>query len=250
MHSREKDILPLKKKSAKHILSQKLKQDYGLLGDKVIDLLSEDILTWYTELKMKADTLYPGQVVWLAVDINEKHHPHKRMEDTRLIPVILTIYSNEDIDLLLLPEKRWRDVVKQRIARLLTEAYSQGGVLTQSDVGALLSISRKTVQRYIAEYEKENSVDLPYRGKIHDIGPAVSHKAAIVELMIKGYATPVVADRMNHSILSCDRYFIDYKRVVKLGKSFNLTEISTLTGMSERLIKEYVILAEKLDYRL
>ncbi|MGD2248829.1 MAG: DUF1670 domain-containing protein [Candidatus Methanofastidiosia archaeon] len=38
-----------------------------------------------------------------------------------------------------------------RIARLLTEAYSQGGVLTQLNVAVLLSISRKTVQRYIAD---------------------------------------------------------------------------------------------------
>lgn len=250
MHSRRKDILPLKKKTIKQIISQKLKQDYGLLGDKVIDLLSSDILTWYEELKMNAETLYPGQIVWLAVDVTEKHHPHKRMEDTRLTPVILTIHSNEDIDLLLSSEKRWRDVVRHRIARLFTEAYSQGGVLTQTDVGALLSISRRTVQEYIAEYEKETGTDLPYRGKIHDIGPAVSHKAAIVELMLKGYATPVVANKMNHSILSCDRYIKDYRRVVKLGKSFALTEISTLTGMSESLVKEYITLAEKLGYRL
>jgi hypothetical protein len=246
----EKDLKPIKKKSAKQILSQWLRQDYGLIGDKVIDLLSSDILTWYTKLKMNAETLYPGQAVWLAVDVHEKHHPHKRIEDTRLVPVIVTIHSNEDIDLLLSPQKKWKDVVKQRIARLLTEAYSQGGVLTQIDVAVLLSISRKTVTRYIAEYERETGISLPYRGKIHDIGPAMTHKAEIVELMVKGYATPVVAEKMNHSILSCDNYYKDYKRVIKLGRSFSLAEISTLTDMSEGLIKEYITLAEKLDYRL
>jgi predicted transcriptional regulator len=250
MFYRENDLGPVKKKSVKKIIAQKLKHDYGLLGDKVIDLLSLDILAWYSELNMDAHTLYPGQTVWLAVDVTEKHHPHKKMEDTKLIPVKLTIHSNEDIDLYLLPQKKWRDVVKQRIIRLLTEAYSQGGVLTQTDVAALLSISRKTVQRYIAEYEKENSVNLPYRGRIHDIGPTMSHKAAIVELMVKGYATTEVAKKMNHSIKSCDNYYKDYKRVVKLGKSFALAEISTLTGMSESLIKEYIALADKLDYRL
>jgi len=246
----ERYLLPLKKKSPKQIISLKLKEDYGLLGEKVIDLLSSDILTWYKEFIMDAEALYPGQIVWLAVDVNEKHHPHKTMEETKLIPVKLTIHSNEDIDLLLNPKIKLRDVIKHRIARLLAEAYSQGGVLTQTDLSVLLNISKSRVVIYIAEYEKEHNRDLPYRGKIHDIGPAVTHKAAIVELILKGYATPVVAKRMNHSILSCDRYIKDYKRVVKLGKSFSLTEISALTGMSERLIKEYIILAEKLDQKL
>jgi hypothetical protein len=250
MNNNEQYLMPLKKKSPKQIISQKLRQDYGLLGEKVIDLLSSDILSWYTELIMNSETLYPGQIVWLAVDVNDKFHPHKTMAKTKLIPVKLTIHSNEDIDLLLNPKIKLRDVIKHKIARLLTEAYSQGGVLTQTDLSVLLNISKLRVVTYIAEYQKEYSTDLPYRGKVHDIGPAVSHKAAIVELMLKGYATPEVAKKMNHSILACDRYIKDYKRVVKLGKSFSLTEISALTGMSERLVKEYISLAEKLGQKV
>ena len=93
-------------------------------------MLSSDILSWYTELIMDAKTLYPGQIVWLAVDVNDKFHPRKTMAETTLIPVKLTIHSNEDIDLLLNPKIRLRDVIKHKIARLLIEAYSQGGVLT------------------------------------------------------------------------------------------------------------------------
>lgn len=65
-----------------------------------------------------------------------------RMKDVRLVLVILTIHSNEDIDLLLWSE-RDGDVRRHRIVRLLTEAYSQRGVPTQSNVAALSSISRK-----------------------------------------------------------------------------------------------------------
>ncbi len=46
----ENDLGPTLKKSAQQILSQKLKQDYGLLGDKVINLLADDILQWYHDL--------------------------------------------------------------------------------------------------------------------------------------------------------------------------------------------------------
>jgi len=250
MSYREKLFNPLEKKSEQQIIAQRLRQDYGLIGDKVIEILSGDLLTWLKELNIDAQTLSPGQTVWLAVDVSDKHYPHKRIEDTKLIPVKLTIHSRKDIDLLLTPKMRLKDVIKHKIARLLTEAYSQGGVLTQMDLSVLLNISRPRVITYIAEYQKETGTDLPYRGKVHDIGPAVSHKTAIVELMVKGYATPEVAKRMNHSIESCDRYIKDYKRVVKLGQSYSLLEISTLTGLSEGLIKEYITLAEKLGYEL
>lgn len=250
MSYRERILKPVGKKSKQQIFAQRLEKDYRILGDKVIEVLSYDLLMWSEEFTIDAETLSPGQTVWFAVDVNEKHHPHKRIEDTRLVPVKLTICSKEDIDLLLKPKMKLRDVIKHKIARLLTEAYAQGGVLTQADLSVLLNISRSRVVTYIAEYQKEYNTDLPYRGKVHDIGPAVSHKAAIVELMVKGYATPVVADKKNHSIAACDRYYIDYKRVVKLGKSYSLTEISVLTGLSERLVKEYITLAEKLGYKL
>ena len=64
----------VEKKSPGRIIAQKLRTDYGLLGDKVIDLLSCDILTWYKEIHTDAETLSHGQTVWLAVDVTEKHH--------------------------------------------------------------------------------------------------------------------------------------------------------------------------------
>lgn len=250
MNNEERNLLPLKKKSPKQIISQKLREDYGLIGEKVIDLLSSDILDWYKEFIVDADSLYPGQIVWLAVDVDDRFHSHKTMANTTLMPVKLTIHSNEDIDLLLTRKMKLRDVIKHKIARLLTEAYEQGGVLTQTDLSVLLNISRPRVSAYIAEYQKEYDVDLPYRGKIHDIGPAISHKVAIVELILKGFATPVVAKKMNHSILARDRYIKDFKRVVKLRKSFSLCEISAITNMSERLVKEYISLADRLGQKV
>ena len=195
-----------------------------------------------------AQTLTFGQTVWPAVDVSDKHHPRKRMEDTKLVPVIVTIHSPDDITLLR-TGATWRDVNKQRIARILNEAYDQGGVLTQVEVGTLLSMSNVKVHKLIKEYQKETGENLPYRGKVHDIGPAVSHKIEIVKLMVQGHPTPDVAKKMNHSIESCDRYYKDYKKVVKL-KSYNPLEISAITGLSERLVKEYINLAKRLDYRL
>jgi len=41
---REKLFNPLEKRSIKQIIAQRLRQDYGLIGEKVIELLSGDLL--------------------------------------------------------------------------------------------------------------------------------------------------------------------------------------------------------------
>lgn len=102
----------------------------------------------------------------------------------------------------------------------------------------------------IAIHQKTEKVDIPYRGKIHDIGPTVSHKTEIVELMVKRYATPVVGAKLNHSIMACDKYFKDYKKIIKLSRVFPLSEIPALAGLSKALVDKYIELAEKMEYRL
>lgn len=56
-----------------------------------------------------------------------------------------------------------------RIVRLLNEAYNQGGIFTQADVGALLSMSNQKVHTLKTEYQKETGTHLHYRGKVYRI---------------------------------------------------------------------------------
>lgn len=64
------------------------------------------------------------------------------------------------IDLLTAKEMERRHKAENN--QITNWGISQNGVLTQTDVAAPLNISRKTVQPYIAEYEKENSTNSPY----------------------------------------------------------------------------------------
>jgi len=246
---KEKNLGPVKKKSFKQLIVQRLQEDYGLLGDKVISLLAEDIIRWCNEYSISAGKIGIGQVLWLAVAKEEKHHPHKRIEDTLLKPVVLTLHCNEDVEMLL-NGKTWYEVVRHRAARLFNEAYEQGSVLTQADVALLVSHTRATIRRYIGRYQKENNTNIPYRGKVHDMGLAVSHKREIVELMIKGHPTPDVAAKMKHSINACDNYYKDYKKVVMLKEKFPAKEIPYLAGLTESLVNEYLKMAEIYGNRL
>lgn len=72
------------KKSFKQLLVQRLRRDYGLLGDKSIDLFAEDIIRKYDDYTISARGIDIGQIPWLAVAMNERHHTDKRIEATLL----------------------------------------------------------------------------------------------------------------------------------------------------------------------
>jgi len=67
------------------------------------------------------------------------------------------------------------------VARILCEAYEQGGVLNQADMSHLIGVSAGTIGKDIRESQLEQGVILPYRGTIHDIGPTSTHKIIIIQ---------------------------------------------------------------------
>ena len=115
-------------------------------------------------------------------------------------------------------------------------------MLTQEDLARLLCASRSTIKRDIAWLRKEGT-DVPTRGQIKDIGKGISHKAQIVKDWLAGYTFSQIKQQRRHSIHSIDRYCSDFRRVVRLHThGLNVGEIRISTGLSERLIGEYVSL--------
>ena len=62
---------------------------------------------------------------------------NKTIENTRMVPVILSIASQDDL-LLRLDGYSAKEIRKCKVARILREAYEQGGVLNQADVSLLI----------------------------------------------------------------------------------------------------------------
>jgi hypothetical protein len=212
--------------------------EYRFLGGKrVVKMIVNDVKGLIE--KFFPDNLEVGQVIWPAVSIDESQEQHKKIEDHKIIPVKLNLVTREDLEKLEKKVKR-TEIEKARVVRLFNEAYEQGALLTQADIGVLLGKSTATVSKYVQEYQKEHDEVLPTRGNIHDIGPGITHKGIIVRKKLEKKSTSQIAKETNHSPEAVDRYIRDYGRVKMLiGKRMTVEEISYATGISRGVIEQY-----------
>lgn len=234
-------------KSIGSAIKSLLNSEYKFLGgDKVQEMFVGDVLKLFKEYNRDAWNLEPGQTRWFAVCADEKQGYGKPLEKTRITPVILSVVHDEDRKI---REDGYshRELRKFKIVRILKEAYEQNGVLSQADVAEMLGVSIGTVGRDIREYQNENQVVLPYRGTIHDLGRAVTHKKIIIGHYLKNVPTPDISRITGHTEEACDRYIKAFKRVRTLYGSMNYQEIARTLDMSEFLVKEYIAIIEEFN---
>lgn len=234
-------------KSIGSAIKSLLNSEYRFMGgDKIQEMFVNDVLKLFKEYNRDAWNLEPGQTMWFAVCVDEKPSYGKTLEKTRITPVILSIVHDEDRKT---RENGYshRELRRFKIARILREAFEQKGVLSQADVAEMLGVSIGTVSKDIIEYQIENQVVLPYRGTIHDLGRALTHKKMIVGHFLKNVQTPDISRITGHTEEACDRYIKAYKKVRTLYGSMNPNEIARTLDMSESLVKEYIVIHEEFN---
>jgi hypothetical protein len=231
-------------KTLHNILKRELLFNFGY-EDKVAiaDLLVERFLALVEEYSPDPAGLEPGQIVWLAVDINAPPTRGRTMALTQMRPVILTLVHPDDLHRRKEGEK-WRDIFPDIVARLFQQAYEQGGVLAIPDVVALCGCCYSTAQRARARWEKEHDELLPTRGTIHDLGSRPTHKVQIISLYLQGLNSTEIGRATRHVPECVDRYVDDFERVLmlyrKLGKGRSIPKMAFYTGLSEGLVSQYV----------
>jgi hypothetical protein len=181
-----------------------------------------------------------GQLVWMAVPIDEFPQRSKSIARTRLKPVVLSFINDEDISHIAhgFDSKSLR---KNRLKRWVDQAFDQGALLTQLDLAVLLGVCDTVVSQYVQEIQKEGHL-LPTRGNIHDLSGAITHKREIITLYLQGYLTPDIALKTNHSKEAVDRYIKDYQRVEILWQHDikDPDKISHLARLSKRVVQQYI----------
>jgi len=220
----------------KHLLTDEYK---FLGGERVQEMLAKDMIQLFRQHTRDPWNLEVGQVLWFAVDKDEKPGPAKTLAKMRIVPVVLSV-THDDDKAMRANGYSHKEVRRFKVARLCNEAYSQNGVLSQSDVSELLGVSAGTIGKDIREYQDENAVILPYRGTIHDIGPSLTHKKVIISLFLQNIPTPDIARKTSHTEDACDRYIMAFKKVTMLYGRMPPLEISQTLTMSERLVNEYI----------
>jgi len=231
----------LQEKTLKNSLILHLMENYGYQSKpKVAEALIIDLLSIQAESSKDASELKPGQMVWPVVLKTEKHGNGKTLAKTRSKQVILSVVADSDILDYSRGIKTSR-ILAKRIARIVREAYQQGGVLSQADIALIFNLSQAKVSQLILAYQKEKKVMLPLRGVVHDIGRSITHKVKIIRMYTQNYSTKDIARATSHAPSSVDRYIRDFQRVKILWeRGMILSEIAYITSLSENLVSEYV----------
>ena len=241
---------PLGQQTLEAVLKRELMTNFGFENMGVIsDVLIHRFLAIIEEYAPLQKRLRPYQTLVLAVNENEKLGYGKRMERCRLIPVIVTLVTSEELQELA-DGAKLRELRPKVAARILKEAYDQGGVLPFSTVGLLTGLhSPSGVSAAVTLfYEQNPDVVLPHSGTIFDLGRTLTHKKAAVLLKHQELLEQEIARRINHHPSSVARYNDDDERVGQLweeGKSAEM--IGFITGLSLTVVEEYIAIRQELQ---
>ena len=244
MSFKESTYGPLLRKTFRAALVSELREDIPSLGELTATAIAQRLEQLVEQYYPKTERMRMGQLMWLAVDERESSGYGKRIEETKLRPVVLDVVSREDIEDFLKGLSR-RELNQKVVVRLFRQAKEQGGVLSGADVASIMGHRVSTISQYVREYEKNSGEVIPRRGTIHDLGCAVSHKRQICyRVIFQGRSIEETARETHHSAEAVTRYVQDYRRVlVCLKTGMSVEQTAYAAGMSVRLVKQYEALS-------
>jgi len=200
--------------------------------------LSEQILLTAKESLLREYQLKEGQIEVTVICIEERSG--KLIEKMEKKKVRLTIDNgNEDIESI---KEYGRVGLREiKIQRITEEALDQGGVLSQEDISKYLSVSIRTVKRDIRKI-KQRGIEVVTRGYLHNIGRGQTHKVKIIGMYLDGKTYSEIKLTARHSSGAIKRYLESFTKVVMAQSKgiYERKEISSVTGISEGLVKQYL----------
>lgn len=211
-------------------------------GPTMREKLADELIGIFEAVAPERSRLKPGQALWNALDKNTRGDSPRR----RYVPVVLTLTCEEDLEQLT-QGVAMHKIAEQSIARMIREAYEQGGILSSRDLGLLTLRHGSGISPMRKRYEEEHQCTLPHTGALHDMGTCVSHKGLVVRKTIMEKKDPAqVARECNHSQSAVDRYLKDYHRVKTLYRlDQDVDFIHLATQLAKHVIKQYIAIIEK-----
>jgi hypothetical protein len=208
----------------------------GYFGPIVRENIADALIDIFERNVPQTNRIKHGQILWNALDKTTRADSPNR----RYTPVILTLVTHQDINLFE-KNKPIKEIRKQVIARIIREAYEQGGILSTRDISLILSIDASYLSNQRIEYEEENKTVLPHVGVLHDMGSTITHKKQIVfKHVVEKKSTNIVARETNHSQKAVDHYISDYYRVKALvDDNKDIEFIHIATKIAKPVILQY-----------
>jgi hypothetical protein len=213
----------------------------GIFGPTISRLFADKIDELFERFHPPRSRFKAGQVLWTGVAIDDPPSRDKRIENTRLVPVVLDLVAVQDIETAKAKERR--SLTRgTKIVRLFRQAHEQGAVLGHADVSLLLNMSISRLSAYVTSHERKTGELIPRRGTIHDMGPSVTHKAIICyKSLVQKKPTSQVALETFHSPEDVEYYVQCFRRIqLCRDKGLSLDETAQATGHSLPLVQEYL----------
>ena len=189
---RERTYSPLRDKTLNSVLCHQFVTEFGFENKvPIAEVMIERILNTIETFLQPHTLLKPGQMLWMAVQNDGRKHTFRSMKQTPQVPVTLDLVTDDDLQALAGGED-FRAVRLRRQARLLDQAFAQGGVLAQTDLSAITLATDGQVSRDVAHIQQAEDRLLPYRGSVQDLGPTMSHKVEVARLLEAGHLEPEI----------------------------------------------------------
>ena len=229
---RQAEYNRLRKKTREHEFVERLEREFEFSPREsrgVLEVVGE---TFFDNREMGA-----GEMGYVCASAEEG--PGKSMEGLKKIQVRLTREESGDRDV----QARSGDgaMRKVQILGMTEEAYEQGGLLTQEDLGRVLGVSSRTIRRDVEDLVNQK-VKLYLRGLQRDIGKGISHKVWIVGLYLEWKTYSEIERITGHSGGAIKGYLNDFSRVLMARERGirKAKEIGYYIGRTERLVEEYL----------
>lgn len=204
-----------------------------------------DLMALRARFCPRITTLASGQMPLAAMHVEAGRTLWQSTRYQPIAPVLVTPLANTEANILR-GNPRW-DYERfltfhgGRMARVLTEAYRQDGLLAYTELQWIFLASMATVSRALDCYQRKHQVILPSPGTVLDMGRMLTHKNLIVRLHLQGLSVLEIAHQTYHHPRSVDAYLKAFDSVLILhlyGLPPRL--MATILGRGETLIHEYL----------
>jgi len=246
---RRKKYRPLRDRTLKSALMRQLGREFPRLGGPRLRELCADLILELIEQHLKpAASVKHGQVVWLAVSLNDPPRQRQAINDSELVAVILELSTAEDVQAII-DRVPCEERLTRKAVRLSQQAYEQGALLGNCDLSELLNLNEARVSRLLTTYEKTTGRSVPRRATLHDVGTGVTHKRIICwKRYAEGKSAAEVAQETYHSLAAVDRYLGQYDKVrFCRQKEMDAAQTAYALNCSVNLVEQYLAIDRLLE---
>jgi hypothetical protein len=244
-----KHFRPLLVKNLRNSIAQRIAEQFPRIGgDRIVGACADLILEVIEKHLRPVEHVAPGQALWLAIDKDDPPRRYRTTEQTRLVPVILTLSNAQDVENRIAGKKRAERTLEKAL-RMSREAYEQGGLLSNCDLAELLDVSDSRISTLLAAHERTTQQTVPRRATLHDVGSGLTHKGIICRKRhLEGKEPDQIARETQHSLEAVDYYLGQFDRVracLQLGMTSSQT--AHILQCGQKLVEQYVDLCHQIE---